>query len=332
MELRNARLEAGVAYADLAKSMFTFIKMSVTAYEMLGRLVDGHDGDRILAAMYGAADQGWYRSFSAPNPVQEVNLAKSRASSLALVAIQGEFETAARGLLTDMLEFWPESEPATGVGAEPPGPRAHPLAKRGWAASVSEGLRGFSASEGFIERCHGLASVPVSDNTRGLLALYDYCRRARNRVVHQGSIAGSDFSSFSRSRELRNSQLFLNRLIRRSTARLPEFDPGDTVSLEPKHLFILNVVVERLHRELEASVRARLDEDGYVRMAAHYSLGAREHPFRSAGHKQVYVPIRRYLGARYRLGDLGASSEFPALCRRLGLWDTMLERFKAIYE
>jgi len=330
LDTTRARTEQQVAYQHRLNSIDAHIKVSAASFSLMQRLIDGPGGDRILGSLYEAAEQPWAKTERVPLAIEKVLLARDRSVSLALVAIHGEFEAAARRMVADILEFWLDEIPKETAVAEVPSPRTSPIEKRGWASPVAASLRSYSAGEEFLTRCRNLVFHTEDRFDHELVPIYDYFRRVRNRVVHQDGIVNSGLAEFSVSAEVKASQASLDKSVKRATPPVPTQDDGQLVSLEPKHLVLYKLVCFRLFDALAGIFKPQLDHDGYIRMASYYSLIAPHHPYREKNHKHVHVPVRKFLTGRYRIRNVSAEFLIEQ-CRRLGIWESLVASFNSMY-
>ena len=170
----------------------------------------------------------------------------------------------------------------------------------------------------------------VSQRSKEVLPIVDYFRQARNRIIHQQGVASSELSSLSRSTELADARRALNAQLRRASPELPEFAVGDVVAFAHRHAIFFKIVVGRVFREFCNQLRPKLTEDGFLRMATHYSLGTATHPYRGPRHHHAVTAVKRFLYDRYRVSALD-DAKIIKRCQELGLWTEVSDRFNAIY-
>jgi hypothetical protein len=326
MNITRANTEATVSYKIRRVSFDKQIRIATVAHTLLGRLVEGAHGDRVLGALYGDMADRTRPVARVPGAAIAVREAAQRGVALSVAAAHADFEWACRDLLTDALEFWePCFKPALG-NAKPPPAVVGPLAKRGWAGTVSEALRAQSADEGFLPGCYSLLGIKPGKEDIALLPLFDFFRRCRNRIIHQDGTAGSDLMDFAKSQEVQKSFQSLGARVRRMTPDLPTLKAADPIILSPSHAILFVVVTLTLFTALASRIRSLLDKDGYLRMTAHYAYGSSHHPFRQEFYKDVLYPALSFLRERYGVRGLN-KQDIIIQFRRLGLWDVMVARF-----
>ncbi len=306
------------------------IRISTVAHNLLGRKVEGKEGDRVLGALYGEMGYRTRAVSRVPGAASVVRDVAMMGISLSIAGILSDFEWACRDFLADLLEFWgPCFKPSLG-NVKPPPANLTVLAKRGWAGSLSEALRSQSADEGFLQACYSLIGVVPPQADLALLPVFDFFRRCRNRILHQDGRAGSELIDFSKSTELQKAFKSLAPRVLRMTPDLPSLAESEPIVLTPAHAILFLVVVQTLFNALAYRVRSKLDENGYLRMVAHYAYGSSHHPFRQDRYKDVLYPATTFLRQRYTVGKLN-KEELIRRFRRLGLWDAMLVRFNALF-
>lgn len=326
MDITRARTEAAAAYRKRLATMDTQIRVATVAHTLLGKIVEGEHGDRILGALYGDMAHRTRAVHRVPSPAVAVNLAAQRSIALSIAAVLSDFEWACRDLLTDALEFWEKSwMPALGE-AKPPGPAVGPLAKRGWAGTISDALRAQSAGSGFLQNCYALLGVKATKEDLAPLPLFDFFRRCRNRIIHSDSTAGSELVEFAKSKEMEKAFKSLGPAVCRMISELPEVRATEPIILVPAHAIIFLVVVSDLFSALAGRIQSQLDEDGYLRMTAHYAYGAAYHPFRRTRHNDVEAPARSFLDERYGVRHVD-QHDLIRRFKKLGLWDAISTRF-----
>jgi hypothetical protein len=330
MNITNATTEAAVSYKKRLDVMDTQIRIATVAHTLLGRLVDGVHGDRVLGALYGDMAHKTRAVPRVPGAAIAVHDAAQRGIALSVAAVHADFEWACRDLLTDALEFWePCWTPALGK-VKPPSTTVGPLAKRGWAGTISEALRSQSADDGFLPGCYSLLDIKASNEDLAFLPLFDFFRRCRNRIIHQDGTAGSELVDFAKSKEVQKAFKSLAPAVRRMTPDLPELKTSNPITLTPAHAILFLVVARNLFSALEARVLSMLDEDGYLRMTAHYAYGCSHHPFRRECYKNIAYPAYTFLVERYRVRGLNKEAIVRQF-RHLGLWDSLVVRYNELF-
>jgi hypothetical protein len=330
MEITRARTEAAAAYRQRLASMDTQIRVATVAHTLLGKIVEGEHGDRILGALYGDMAHRTRAVHRVPSPADAVQAAAQRSIALSVAAVLSDFEWACRDLLSDALEFWEKRwTPALGE-SKPPGPAFGPLAKRGWAGTISEALRTQSASGGFLQNCYSLLGIDATKKDLAPLPLFDFFRRCRNRIIHSDSTAGSDLVDFAKSKDVEAAFKSLGPAVCRMISELPELEPTQRIVLVPAHAIIFLVVVRDLFKALEGRIRQELDDDGYLRMTAYYAYGADHHAFRRAHYNDVEGTARSFLDERYGVREVD-QHDLIRRFRKLGLWEAIGNRFIELF-
>ena len=326
----HARTEAAVSYKIRRAALDEQIRIATVAHNLLGRLVEGANGGRVLGALYGDMAHRTRAVAQVPNAVLAVREAAQRGIGLYVAGIHADFEVACRDLLTDALEFWESCfTPVLGNVKPPPG-AVSALAKRGWAGTITEALRSESAADGFLRSCYALLRIKASNDDFAFLPLFDFFRRCRNRIIHQDGTAGNDLVEFTKSKEVQKTFQSLGASVRRMSPELPALRATDRILLTPSHAILFLVVTLNLFNALESRVRSQLTEDGYLRMTAHYAYGCSHHPFRQKYYKNVLNPAYGFLRDRYVVRGLNKNNIIPQF-KRLGLWDPMVVRFNELY-
>jgi hypothetical protein len=330
MDITRARTEAAAAYRKRLASMDTQIRVATVAHTLLGKIVEGEHGDRILGALYGDMAHRTRAVHRVPSPAVAVHAAAQRSIALSVAAVLSDFEWACRDLLTDALEFWEKCWTPVLGEAKPPGPAFGPLAKRGWAGTISDTLRAQSAGGGFLQNCYTLLGIKATKEDIAPLPLFDFFRRCRNRIIHSDSTAGSELVEFAKSKEVEGAFKSLGPAVCRMIPELPELRATEPIILVPAHAIIFLVVVRDLFNGLAERVRSELDEDGYLRMTAYYAYGAVYHSFRHAGYKDVEGTARSFLDERYGVREVD-QHDLIRRFRKLGLWDAIGTRFIELF-
>jgi hypothetical protein len=330
MDITHARTEAAASYKTRQDVLDKQIRIATVAHTLLGKMVGGLHGDLVLGALYGDMAYSTRAVSRVPGAAIAVRDAAQRGIALSVAAIHSDFEWACRDLLTDALEFWePCWTPILGK-AKPPSAAVGPLAKRGWAGTISDALRAQSADEGFLRSCYSLLGIKAGDSDLALLPLFDFFRRCRNRIIHQDGTAGSDLVDFAKSKEVQKAFKSLAIAVRRMTPDLPDLRAQDPIVLNPAHAILFMVVARNLFNALGSRVRSVLDEDGYLRMTAHYAYGSSHHPFRRSFYMHVEYPAGNFLDERYKVRGLVKDSMIRAF-RRMGLWDSLVLRYNELF-
>jgi hypothetical protein len=330
LNLTRARCEAAVAYEERRQRLDHEIRIAYVAYNLLGKLVEGDRGDRVLGAFYGELSKK-SKAIRVPNPQYFVRQAAQSGIALSIAAIHSDFEWACRDLLSDLLEFW-EPRFTYNLGKVSPPPFAtSPIAKRGWAGSISEALRNHSADEGFLCGCYSPIGLEASKEDLAGLPLYDFFRRSRNRIIHQDGTAGRELAEFAKSQPVLKSFEALTPNVRRMAPSLPELRSQDLILLKPQHAILFLVVTFNLFRALWARVQPSLNEEGYLRMSAHYAYGASHHAYRDQSYRNVIYPASKFLRFRYVVTGIDKEKLIQKF-KTLGLWDAMALRFKENFE
>jgi hypothetical protein len=330
MNIARAKTEAEVAYEERRQGLDHQIRIAYVAHSLLGRLIEGDAGERILGALYGNLTKKTRRVVRVPKAEIAVKQAAQKGIALSIAAIHSDFEWACRDLLADALEFWePRFTLALGRIEAPP-PRSSPITKRGWAGTISEMLRSQSADEGFFQGCYALVGFKATNIDFDCLPLYDYFRRCRNRIIHQDGTAGRDLVEFARSQAVQKNLASLAPNVRRMSPSLPQLNANELILLTPQHAILFLVITFNLFRALAARVKALLTEDGFLRMTAHYAYGASQHSLRQQEYRNVVYPAVVFL--RYRYGVNGIrKEEVIQRFKSLELWDSMAMRFKELF-
>jgi hypothetical protein len=297
---------------------------------LLGKLVEGNTGERVLGALYGNLTKKARPVVRVPKAELAVKHAAQKGIALSIAAIHSDFEWACRDLLSDALEFW-ESRftPVLGQVEAPPS-RSSPITKRGWAGTISEVLSSRSADKGFLQGCYNLLGLHAASADFNCLPLYDYFRRCRNRIIHQDGTAGRELVEFAKSRAVQKTFASLAQNVRRMSPSLPELSADEPIPLTPQHAILFLVITFNLFKALAAQVRTYLTEEGYLRMTAHYAYGASRHSFRQQEYPNVVYPAVVFLRFRYGVTGL-KKEELIKRFKTIGLWDSMANRFKELF-
>jgi hypothetical protein len=109
MNIAHANTEAAVSYKIRRVGLDRQIRIAAVAHTLLGRLVEGAHGDRVLGALYGEMTQFTRPVLRVPGAAIGVRDAAQRSVALSVAAVHADFEWACRDLLTDALEFWESS-------------------------------------------------------------------------------------------------------------------------------------------------------------------------------------------------------------------------------
>jgi hypothetical protein len=328
MDITRARTEAAASYKERQSVLDTQIRVATVAHTLLRKIVEGEHGDRVLGALYGDMAHKTRVVHRVPSPANAVAAAAQRGIALSVAAIHADFEWASRDLLTDALEFWePCWAPALGA-VKPPGPAPGPLAKRGWAGTVSEALRSRSAEDGFLLGCYSLLGLDAAKADLAALPLYDFFRRYRNRILHQDGTAGSDLVEFVKfkQKELEGSLKSLGAAVCKMAPELPQLEATEPIVLTPAHAILFLIVTRDLFRALASRIRSVLDESGYLRMTAHYAYSIPHHQFRRAFYKDAWTPATTFLDERYHVRKVD-KHDLVRKFRRLELWESISDRF-----
>jgi hypothetical protein len=179
--------------------------------------------------------------------------------------------------------------------------------------------------------CYSLVGIKANSEDLVFMPVFDFFRRCRNRIIHQDGTAGSDLVDFAKSKEVLKAFQSLSPRVRRMTPDLPTLKATDPIILTPAHAILFLVVAQNLFRELVGRIRPMLDEDGYLRMVAHYAYSCSHHPFRRDSYKNVVYPACVFLRERYGVRGLNNKEDIVREFRRLGLWDTMVVRFNELF-
>jgi hypothetical protein len=332
MDTTRALTEAAASYKTRQDVLVRQIQITSVAYTLLGKLVEGAHGDRILGARYGDMAPGARAVNRVPDAALAVRNAGRWGVTFSVTAVQTDFEGACRNLLSDALEFWEPCWTPVLLSAKPPSTPIAPLAKRGWAGTISEELRSQSADEGFLVSCYSLLNIKPTDKDLALLPVFDFFRRCRNRLIHQDGTAGSDLAEFVKSRKIRMAFNWLPASVKAMVPSLPEFEAADAIILTPQHAVLFLIVARELFNALASRIRAVLDEDGYLRMAAYYAYIPAHHSFREKNYTHVAHPAMHFLTYRYKLVEHDEpKAKVITQFRRLGLWDTIVARFHKLF-
>jgi hypothetical protein len=330
MDIAHARTEAAASYKKRQDVLDTQIRIATVAHTLLGKIVQGTHGDRILGALYGDMAHNTRAIHRVPGAATAVDAAAQRGVALSVAAVHADFEWASRDLLTDALEFWEPCWTASLLKLKRPGPAVGPLAKRGWAGTISEALRSYSAEDGFLLGCYSVLGIKARKEDLAFLPLFDFFRRCRNRIIHQDGTAGSDLVEFAKSREVQRAFKSLAPAVRRMTPELPALKAADPITLTPAHAILFLVVARALFDALASHIRSVSDESGYLRMTAHYAYGSTHHSFRRAHYKDVVYPATTFLFERYGVREADKQNVVRHF-RRLGLWDAIVVRFSELF-
>jgi hypothetical protein len=160
--------------------------------------------------------------------------------------------------------------------------------------------------------------------------LFDFFRRCRNRIIHSDSTAGSELAEFAKSKEIERAFKSLGPAVCRMIPELPEVNASEPIILVPAHAIIFLVVVRDLFNALAERIQPQLDEDGYLKMTAHYAYGAAYHSFRRARYKDIEGTARSFLDERYGVREVDKHNLIHRF-RKLGLWDAIGTRFIEIF-
>jgi hypothetical protein len=330
MDISHARTEAAASYRKRLAAMDTQIRVATVAHTLLRKIVEGEHGDRVLGALFGAMGHRMRAIQRVPSPAVAVDAAAQRGIAMSVAAVLSDFEWACRDLLADALEFWePCWTPSLGE-EKPPGPTPGPLAKRGWAGTISDVLRWQSAGEGFLPSCYTLLGIKASKEDLLALPLFDFFRRCRNRIIHSDGTAGNHLAEFAKSKEVEKAFKSLGSAVCRMVPELPELKATEPIILVPAHAIIFLVVVRDLFNAFATRIQTELDEDGYLRMTAYYAYGAVHHSFRRTAYKDVEGTARSFLDERYGVREVD-KHELAERFRKLGLWDAILVRFNELF-
>jgi hypothetical protein len=306
------------------------VRIASVAHTILGKMVEGQNGDRILGALYGDMAHANRVAHRVPDAALTVIAGSRRSVAFSVAAVHSDFEWACRDILTDALEFW-ESDwnPVLGRVKAPPA-KCDGLAKRGWLGTITEALRTHSAEEGFLHSCYSVIGMKPNDNDIAQLPLFDFFRRCRNRIIHQDGTAGSDLVEFSKTKELQTAFNSLTRSVRRKAPSLPKLCATETIALSPEHAILFMIVARNLFDAFAGRIRTQLSEDGYFRMTAHYAYIPSHHSFRSKSYNNVANPAFHFLSYRHHV--TGSDREdLIRRFRRLDLWDAMVARYHELF-
>ncbi|MEI6702402.1 MAG: hypothetical protein WCL71_02545 [Deltaproteobacteria bacterium] len=333
MDTSKARTEAAAVYKERQATLDAHIRIGAVAFGLLGRIVDGKNGDRVLGEFYGALGKKIRPVQRVPRHEDTILTAYQRNIVLSLAAVQTDFESACRDLLSDVMEFWPSSFKAQLAGVRPPPDAPHTLAKRGWAGCISEVLRSSSAGADFVKACYNFLELTPTDSDLERLPIFEYFRRCRNRVIHQDGTAGLDLATYSQSKELLSAVNNLPASVKAMVATLttlPETKADEQIVMEPTHCILFLIVARSLFDALAAKIQKRLSDEGYLRMAAYYAYGPPFHAFRLGREKHVVYPARRFLSERYNVTGTDKDVVIQRF-RELDLWDSIVKQYHELF-
>src|SRR6185436_3982780 len=143
----------------------------------------------------------------------------------------------------------------------------------------------------------------------GVLPLFHYFRRARNRIVHSNGWPGDRLEECSTSKELLDAvRLWDTSFCQRPSPSLPPIRPDQQLAFLPRHAIMASTICYEFAKALDRAFIGRLGERGLIRMALHYSLVAPDHPARAPSHSLPHAPVANFLYSRYRVSDVQRES------------------------
>jgi len=330
MNLSRGRMEATESYKMRQVALDKQIRIASVAHTLLGKVVEGANGDRILGALYGDMASSTRAVHRVPDATLAVVAGAERGVALSVAAVHSDFEWACRDLLTDVLEFWEADwQPSLGKAKSPP-TNHNALEKRGWLGTITEVLRFHSADKGFLHSCYSIINIKPNEQDVVQLPLFDFFRRCRNRIIHQDGTAGKDLVEFAKSKEVQTAYKSLTLRTRRMVASLPKLCATETIALAPEHAILFMIVARNVFNAFSGRIHSQLSEDGFLRMAAHYAYVPSHHAFRSKKYKNVVHPASHYLAYRYNVRG-GSNEDLISRYRDLKLWDDMVTRYHELF-
>src|SRR5271168_2174322 len=98
MDTTHARTEAAASYKKRQDVLDMQIRIATVAHTLLGRMVQGTHGDRVLGALYGDMAHNTRAVHRVPAAATAVGAAAQRGIALSVAAVHADFEWACRDL------------------------------------------------------------------------------------------------------------------------------------------------------------------------------------------------------------------------------------------
>jgi hypothetical protein len=190
-------------YHERRERLHSLVATAAAELALLGSVVALPNGDEVLGILADAAGEPWSKRKRFPNPEQRVVEASGLLSNLLVVQALAEFDVFTGHLLADACEFGNtvRSRPAlqhNHIDFHTPAP---PM-RAGCCTSLAGEFRRKNGLDPRVEQLAIALGLLLPPDFQLILPLFDFFRRARNRIVHNNALVGEDLENFAASPEL----------------------------------------------------------------------------------------------------------------------------------
>lgn len=295
MDLSRAITEPAVRLIDFHNSFNRNIKISFGALEVITSNDGIRDGELVSLP---TGSEPWGRATrwrSLEGPVKD---AASFLAEVGLVRATAAFE--------DYL---------TGAKAEfdIAGLRAHDAETTGSSA---------------LRKLDTVLGIPRQD-IEDVVRMVEFFTVARNCVVHRSNRASEQLASLRSDPMLVDTVARWPKRVGKWVVTLPDVIEGEPVGWRPRHAIMASDAYYRCAIALDRKLVTLLDEDGLVRMAAHWTFFA-DPPVPCPAKLDAGTMVRTQIMRRYKVRSASLADVIASL-RAAGKWDAALSAFNRFY-
>lgn len=331
MVVANGSTEAFIHYHKFHEQFNSRVQVTLAGMLMFRKFVGGVRGVNRLDRWVQSSGMPWPPHPRTQHPTKVVDKVIANLGQMAVVEAVSAFDWFTLDYVAVLAQFSPDSRTSgpfnhahTPVICDHNNPIDYCVCCRACAVQFCDNHKLHQRVESI---CAGL-NIHQSDSSN-LLPLFHYFRLARNCIVHASGRASKDFVVHSQSTGLSDSLSYWNSITRKPSPGLPAPPAGDIIPLTMAHAVLASGVCHRIAKAIDGQAGMWLGVEGFVHMAAFYSLFSAQHGYRRSHHDRPESAVSLFL-SRYRIKNVN-NSEIRTIARRMGIWGDIVKRAKAIY-
>ena len=331
MNISNANTEAFAIYNRFHNNLNLTSKVAAAGVLTLKRIVNVDNGDVIMGTLVDTVGLPWGTNKPFPNPTQITDNVYENLIYNTFVQAFAGFEHYLNNLIIDISHFSERGRNEIFVHAHTDSnynPNKPPSYSKCCSAYAEQFSKNNVLSVRVTELCDKLNISKTEINK--LLPLFDYFRNIRNCIVHLNGTVNKDLIESWEHPSLIESIAYWNSLSRKNAPALLEPIRGEKINLNLTNSIMASALCFKIAQLINSQTSSILGHDGFIHMAAYYSLLIDAHEYRSE--RKSNTPegtVSNYLTNRYFVKDF-TTPEFVDKLKSMNLWKYCRKRFDII--
>ena len=331
MNILDTNTEAFAIYNRFHNNLNLTSKVAAAGILTLKRLVNVDNGDIIMGALVDTVGLPWGTNKAFPNPTQITDNVRENINYNTFIHAFSGFEHYITNVISDISHFSEKGRNEIFVHAHTDSdynPNKPPEYSKCCLSYAEQFSKNNVLAIRISELCLKLSIT--NDEIKKLLPLFDYLRNVRNCLVHLDGTANKDLLESWENKDLQKSISFWDSINRKDAPELLEPIRGKKIKLDLTNSILASAVCFKIAQLINKEVPKLLGEEGYVHMAAYYSLLIEFHDYRNERKSNsTEALVSNYLTNRYFVKEVTAS-EIISHLKKLELWEYCRKRYKIL--